>query len=130
MRVYHHDVIVHIISSQELYIIKPKHFYTRALPLMIYTPIGVMIYQTTLLLRFGYKKARHLTEHFLELLTRLEPVTSSASRFYPSDRAALRFALSVTPKALLLPKISLISRGPHISHNVLGKDEIKKKAPS
>ena len=43
---------------------------------------------------------------FLELLTRLELVTSSASHFYPSDRAALRFVLSVTLKVLLLPKIS------------------------
>ena len=38
MRVYHHDVIVHIINSQELHIIKPKQ-------MMIIHAVGVMIYK-------------------------------------------------------------------------------------
>ena len=53
---------------------------------------------------------------FLELLTRLELVTSSASHFYASDRVTLSYALSVTPKMLLFPKISAdISGTPSIA---------------
>ena len=52
------------------------------------------------------KKCSELSKHFLELLTRLELVTSSAPHFYPSGRCALRFVLPVTPKTLLFPIIS------------------------
>ena len=36
MRVYHHDVIVSIINSQELHIIKPKRIIIHGIAVMIY----------------------------------------------------------------------------------------------
>ena len=61
----------------------------------------------------------------MELLTRLELVTSSASHFYPSGRGTHRFPLPVTPKMLLFPKISTDISG---TPGVLGKDSGKEKS--